>query len=367
MTSSITAAVLNSAPGTLDVERVTLAHPNSREVLVRVAYAGLCHSDLHEMDGTFATTPPILLGHEASGVVEAIGDEVTDINVGDHVVTCLSVFCGSCKYCISGRLTLCINRTRLALGSTDRLRNAAGATIRPTAGIGAFAEKIVVHRNALAVLPTDMPLAPASILGCALVTGMGAVLHRARVKAGTSVVVIGTGGVGMSAIQAAVIAGASHVVAVDVVPEKLEAAKRFGATDVINGRQTDPVAAVREITRGGADYSFEAVGHASITEQAVAMLAAGGTATVIGMVPPDPPIRVDGADLFLSEKRLQGSFMGSNHFPTDIASYVQFYRQGRLLLDDMISDQVTLTNINDGFSALASGTSMRVIAEIGPQ
>ncbi|MBD9725317.1 Zn-dependent alcohol dehydrogenase [Streptomyces caniscabiei] len=366
MTALVDAAVLNAAPGRLEIEKLRLDAPGPDEVLVRVVSAGLCHSDLHEIDGTFASEPPIVLGHEASGVVEAAGADVVGLRVGDHVVTCLSVFCGRCRYCTGGRLTLCENRSRLSHQRPGpRLVNAAGRPVRPTAGIGAFAQAMVVHQNALVRIPSDMPMAPASILGCAVTTGLGAVFRGARVEPGSSVVVIGTGGIGTAAVQGARIAGATQIIAVDLIPEKLKAAERFGATHALHAGESDPVEAVRDITGGGADFAFEAVGRSTTVEQAFAMLRPGGLATVVGMVPEHTPIRVSGPELFLQEKRLQGSFMGSNQFKTDIPRYVDLYLQGRLLLDDMVSDHVTLAGINEGFELLAQGRATRVVADIG--
>jgi len=348
------------------MQELTLHDPGRGEVLVRVEYAGLCHSDLHEMDGTFATTTPIVLGHEAAGVVEAVGPDVAGIVPGDHVVTCLSVFCGRCSYCLSGRLVLCENRARTAMNpSAPRLVDDAGRSVRPTAGIGAFAEKAIVHQNGVAVVPKDMPLAQASILGCAITTGYGAVVHRAQVRPGSSVAVIGVGGVGMAAIQAARITGASTIVAIDVSEPKLALARAFGATATVDVRNDGPVEAVRALTAGGADYAFEAVGRARTVEQAVAMLRPGGVATVVGMVPSNPPIRIDGAELFFAEKTLQGSFMGSNQFPTDIPTFVSMYRGGVLDLDAMITDVVDFDAINEGFDRLSSGDCLRVVVRIG--
>jgi S-(hydroxymethyl)glutathione dehydrogenase / alcohol dehydrogenase len=362
----IDAAVLNVAPGPLDIEQLELDGPEPDEVLVRVINAGLCHSDLHEINGTFPTDPPIVLGHEASGVVEAVGSHVTGLRAGDHVVTCLSAFCGRCRYCTNGQLTLCENRDRLSHDRPrPRLVNAGGRPVRPTAGIGAFAQAMVVHQSALVAIPTEMPLASASILGCAVTTGLGAVFRSARVRPGTSVVVIGTGGIGIAAIQGAKIAGAAAVVAVDIVPEKLAAAGRFGATHTVNAREVDPVEAVRELTRGGTDYALEAVGGSRTVEQAFAMLRPGGLATVVGMVPDTAPIRIRGSELYLQEKRLQGSFMGSNQFKVDVPRYIDLYLQGRLLLDEMVSARVALPTINDGFAILSSGRATRVVADIG--
>ncbi|CAB4972994.1 MAG: zinc-binding dehydrogenase [Actinobacteria bacterium] len=368
MPEKITAAVLNAAPGRLELETLLIDEPETNEVRIRVAYAGLCHSDLHEIDGTFETEVPILLGHEAVGIVEKVGATVEQFVPGDRVVTCVSAFCGYCLYCTSGHLTLCVNRHGLSHNrARPRLLNAAGAAVRPTAGLGAFAEAMVVHQNALVAIPASVRLDTASILGCAVTTGIGAVVHGADVRAGSTVAVIGTGGVGIAAIQGARLAGASRVIAVDVVPEKLDAALRFGATDVVDAREGSPVERVIVMTQGGVDYSFEAVGSAATVEQAFAMLVPRGVATVIGMVPGNQPIRIGGAELFLQEKRLQGSFMGSNQFKTDIPRYIALNDQGRLALDEMVTSRVDLADINDGFERLAKGQDIRIVAKVSDE
>lgn len=366
MSLPIRAAVLNAAPGELDIETLQLDGPEPDEVLVRVVAAGLCHSDLHEIDGTFETEPPILLGHEAAGIVEAVGVHVQGIEVGDHVVTCLSVYCGRCRYCTNGQLTLCPHRGDLShTRPRPRLLNSVGAAVRPTAGMGAFAEAMTVHQNALAVIPGDVPFATASILGCAITTGLGAVFRSARVEPGSSVAVIGTGGVGIAAIQGARVAGAASIIAIDVVEEKLAEATRFGATHVVNSRESEPVRAVRDITGGGVDFAFEAVGLAATAGQAFSMLASGGLATIIGMIPDSTPVMLRGSELFLQEKRMQGSFMGSNQFKTDIPRFIDLYRQGRLLVDEMITEKLPLEDINHGFELLKHGKATRVVAMIG--
>lgn len=366
MSRRIKAAVLNTAPGRLEIEELLIDAPVAGEVLVRVDHAGLCHSDLHEIDGTFETAVPILLGHEVVGEVVEVGSGVTGIAPGDRVVTCLSMSCGSCSYCLEGRQTLCVNRGKLAQErERPRFANLRGEAVRPTAGIGGFAEMTLVHQSALVVIPDDVRSSTASILGCAVTTGMGAVLHSARVSAGQSVAVIGLGGVGFAALQAARLAGAVRVIGIDVVPEKLEQALEFGATDVVNGREVDAVATVRELTGGGVDHAFEAVGSGFTTSQAFAMLRPGGAATVMGMIPDGHQIDIRGAELFLEEKRLQGSFMGSNHFKVDIPMYAEFNRIGVLRLDDLVTAAFDLDTINEGFDALASGQEIRVVARIG--
>jgi len=285
---------------------------------------------------------------------------------GDRVVTCLSVFCGTCSYCLDGRQTLCADRGRLQQERPrPRLTNARGEAVRPTAGIGGFAEMTLVHQNSLVAIPDEVRPATASILGCAVTTGMGAVLHSARVRPGQSVAVIGLGGVGFAALQAARLAGASQVIGVDVVPKKLRQALEFGATDVVDARDGDAVAAVRGLSGGGVHHAFEAVGSGRTVGQAFAMLRAGGTATVMGMIPDGHQIDIRGSELFLEEKRLQGCFMGSNHFKVDIPMYAELSRMGVLRLDDLVTAEFDLATINEGFKALASGDEIRVVARIG--
>jgi S-(hydroxymethyl)glutathione dehydrogenase/alcohol dehydrogenase len=368
MSRGIAAAVLNRAPGQLEVEELLIDDPGPDEVLVRVEYAGLCHSDLHEIDGTFETTVPIVLGHELVGEVVDVGRAVAGFSPGDRVVTCLSMFCGTCSYCVDGRQTLCVHRGRLQQDrALPRLTNAHGEAVRPTAGIGGFAEMALVHQNGLVSVPADLRSATASVLGCAVTTGMGAVLHSARVRPGESVAVIGLGGVGFAALQAARLAGASQVIGIDVVPDKLRQAQSFGATDVVNAREVDAVTSVVRLSNGGVDHAFEAVGSGVTVSQAFAMLRPGGTATVMGMIPDGHRIDIRGAELFLQEKRLHGCFMGSNHFKVDIPMYAEFNRLGVLRLDDLVTAEFDLATLNEGFKALASGEQIRVVARIaGP-
>jgi S-(hydroxymethyl)glutathione dehydrogenase/alcohol dehydrogenase len=267
---------------------------------------------------------------------------------------------------LEGRQTLCVHRGRLAQERIrPRLTNLRGDAVRPTAGIGGFAEMTLVHHNAVVAITADVPAATAAILGCAVTTGMGAVLRSAAVRAGQTVAVVGLGGVGFAALQAARLAGARRVVGIDVVPEKLAQAMKFGATDVVNAREADVVAVVRELTSGGVDHAFEAVGAGATASQAFAMLRPGGTATVLGMIPDSDRIDIRGSELFLEEKRLQGSFLGSNHFKVDVPTYAELNRTGALRLDDLVTAEFDLETINDGFDALASGREIRVVARIG--
>ncbi|WP_406635159.1 Zn-dependent alcohol dehydrogenase [Amycolatopsis sp. WGS_07] len=364
MSEEILAAVLNEAPGKLALETVRLDAPGPDEVLVDVHYAGLCRSDLHEIEGVWPASCPTVLGHEASGVVREAGDRVTGLRPGDHVVTCLSSYCGTCRFCLAGRLTLCARRGQLRARAAPVLTNAAGRPVHPTAGLGAFATAMVAHQHSLVRIPDTMPLAAASVLGCAVVTGIGAVFRSARVEPGATTAVLGCGGVGIAAIQGAKLAGASQIIAVDTNEARLKDALGFGATATVDASSTDSVEAVRELTGGGVDYSFEAIGFAATVEQSFAMLGPGGTATVLGLVPDSQPLTIRAAELFALEKRLQGAFMGANQFPTDIPRYVRFYEQGRLDLDSMLSAFVGLDELGDGFARMKQGGLTRVIADI---
>lgn len=366
MPEVVVAAVLDEAPGRLDLTSLQLDDPEPHEVLVRVAYAGLCHSDLHEIDGTFATTVPIVLGHEASGTVEAVGSEVLGVAPGDVVVVCVSASCGVCEYCLVGRQTLCTRREELTQRRPRaRLTTPEGKIVRASAGVGAFAEKIVVHESMVVRVQLHVPLDVASILGCAVTTGMGAVLRSAQVRALETVAVIGLGGVGMAAILGARLSGARRIIGVDVQDAKLRQALTLGATDVVDARTSDAVEAVRLLTGGGVDHAFEAVGAGKTVGQAFAMLRAGGVATVMGMVPDTQTIPLIGSELYAQEKQLRGSFLGSNHFQIDIPHYLELREQGRLPLDALVTHRVELGNLNDGFAALASGHATRVVAKIG--
>ncbi|MFD6063823.1 Zn-dependent alcohol dehydrogenase [Rhodococcus wratislaviensis] len=364
MPQQILAAVLNSAPGKLILESLTLDDPGPDEVLIDVHFAGLCRTDLHEMEGVWPTTYPTVLGHEASGVVRQVGERVSSFRAGDHVVTCFTAFCGECRFCISGRMSLCINRDELRRRSQPVLTNAAGQPVHPMAGLGAFAEAMVVHQHSVVRIPDSMPLAAASVLGCAVVTGVSAVFRSARVEPGASVAVLGCGGVGIAAIQGARLAGAAQIIAVDTNASRLVDAVKFGATHTVQAGSVDTVEAVRDLTGGGVDYSFEAIGFSSTVEQAFAMLGPAGTATVLGMVPDSQPVTIRASELFAMEKRLQGTVMGGNQFPTDIPRYVSFYEQGKLLLDEMLSDVIDLQGINGGFELMGSGGLTRVLVDV---
>lgn len=355
------AATLFGAPGALKVCDVTIDDPRGREVLVRTAAAGLCHSDYHIMEGKITRPLPSVMGHESAGIVEAVGPDVTSVAVGDHVVCCLSVFCGNCRRCLAGETWLCDDKaaTGRRPGEPPRL-SVNGQAVHPFSHIGGFAELMLVHENATVVVPKQLPFDRAALLGCGVLTGVGAALNTARVRPGSSTVVVGCGGIGLNAVQGCALAGAARVIAVDTVPLKLEMARHFGATDVVDASQVDPVAAVRELTGGGVDYAFEAIGLTSTVEASFAMLRRGGMAYVIGVLPEGSEIRLDGLD-FLASKGIQGVFMGSNHFKLDLPAYVELYLQGRLHLDELISARIALEDINHGYEAMARGEVARSV------
>ncbi|MEQ8486072.1 MAG: Zn-dependent alcohol dehydrogenase [Pseudomonadales bacterium] len=354
------AAVLREINKPLQIEDVQHGDPGPREVLVRTVAAGVCHSDLHFQNGSYPYPLPAVLGHESAGIVEAVGADVTYVKPGDHVITCLSAFCGHCEYCLTGHMSLC-QEPELQRGPEQPPRLAkAKEPLAQFLNLSSFAEYMLVHEHAIAKIREDMPMDRAALIGCGVTTGVGAVIHTARVQPGTSVAVIGCGGVGLSAINGAAIAGAARIIAVDMVPSKLELARKFGATDVVNAKDNDPVEAVRELTGGGVHYAFEAIGLKVTAEQSFKMLARGGVATIIGMIPVGTMVELHGPE-FLMERKIQGSNMGSNRFRVDMPRFVELYLQGRLHLDDLISRRIKLEDVNDGLEALKTGEVARSV------
>jgi S-(hydroxymethyl)glutathione dehydrogenase / alcohol dehydrogenase len=348
------AAVFHAPNEPMTIENVEIDKPGRREVLIRTAAAGLCHSDLHFMEGKYPTPTPIVLGHESAGIVEAVGEDVSYVKPGDHVITCLSVFCGHCEFCLTGHMSICQTpEVKMAPGKAKRMRW-QGQHLNQFTNLSSFAEQMLVHENALVKVRHDMPLDLAALVGCGVITGYGAIVHTAKVQPGSNVAVLGCGGIGLSAINAAQIAGAGRIIAIDKDPGKLELAKQFGATDVINPANGDVAKQVNELTSGGVHYSFECIGLKQTVEDSFRMLASGGTSTIIGMIPVGTKVEFHGPD-FLRERRIQGSMMGSNRFRVDMPRLVEFYMQGRLKLSEMISGRLALEQINEGFEALKKG------------
>lgn len=354
------AAVLREPNQPLVIEDLGIDKPRSREVLIRTAAVGVCHSDLHFIDGTYPCPVPFVPGHEAAGVVEQVGAEVRTVKPGDHVITCLSAFCGHCEHCVSGHLSRCVSPQTQRAGDDPPRLFRRDAPVRQFAGLGAFAEKMLVHEQACVAIRRDMPLDRAALIGCAAITGFGAVAHTSSVRPGETVAVIGCGGIGLCAVSGAAIAGAGRIIAIDRVESKLKLAKLFGATDVVDASQGDVVAQVLEMTGGGVHHSVEAIGLKLTAEQAFRMLRRGGTATIVGMIPPGVHIELQGRD-FLGEKRIQGSMMGSNRFPLDMPRLVDFYLRGKLKLDELISQRIPLAQVNSALAELKGGELARSV------
>jgi S-(hydroxymethyl)glutathione dehydrogenase/alcohol dehydrogenase len=356
----VRAAILH-APGTpLSIEDVQVANPAPREVLIRTRACGACHSDLHFIDGAYPTPLPAIPGHEAAGVVEAVGEDVTAVKPGDHVVTCFSAYCGRCEYCVTGRLSLCVDAsTRRRKGEPPRVA-LAGAPVHQLLNVAGFAEQLLVHENGCVAIDRAMPFDRAALMGCAVVTGAGAIFNTAAVRPGEDVAVIGCGGIGLAAINAARIAGARHVVAIDPVPAKRALAERVGATAAFAPDADRLKEQVVELTKGGVHHAIEAVGRISAGELALSLLRRGGTATIVGMMPLTDRLSIGAMDL-LAEKRLQGCLMGSNRFPLDIPRLAAFYLAGRLDLDALVAERIGLADVNAAVDKLRTGEAARSV------
>lgn len=355
------AAVLEEFNRPLVIREISIGEPGPDEVLVKTAAVGICHSDIHMWEGFRPSLPlPAVLGHEVSGIVQAVGPGVRDLVPGDHVVGTLSAFCGHCPQCIAGRLVLCQDTSvKQPPGQARRLSSGADP-VSQIYNLSGFAEQMLVHRSTLVRITKAMPLDRAALLGCALATGTGAVFRTARVRAGSAVAVVGCGGIGLAAINGAQIAGAAQIIAVDMLPHKLDMARQFGATDVVNASESDVAERVRELTGGGVDYAFECIGLPSTVEQCWSMLKPAGVATILGVFGPTAKVSIGGAD-FLQEKQLRGSMLGSVRAPEDIPALVELYLQGRLKIDELISRRIPLEHINEGFDALKRGEVARTV------
>ncbi len=357
------AAVLLDGSDQLEIVDVEHADPVGREVLVRSVASGLCHSDYHFIDGTLNRPRPVILGHEGGGIVEAVGPDVRDIHVGDHVVTCLVMGCGECARCANGEPGRCLHPevTKRAAGQPPRL-SLEGVTVSQMSNVGALAERILLDERAVTAVSKDIPLELACILGCAVVTGLGAVLNTARVQPGETVAVIGCGGVGLNIVQGARIAGAKQIIAIDANPAKLVRAGQLGATDMIDASATDAVNAVREITGPGADHVFEVVGRPALVRQAFEMAAPGRNAYVVGVQADDAEMTVPVVG-FRRGKKLIGVFMGDTDPRHDIPRYIDLWRSGQLDLSGMISHTVPLEDVNRGFAMMTAGESARTVVQ----
>lgn len=361
------AAVMSDYGRPLTIEDLHIERPRAGEVRVRLVSAGVCHSDLHVLKGDWRHKTPIVLGHEGAGVVEEVGEGVAGLGPGDHVIISWMPACGVCPQCVRGRSWLCEAATA-ALGTdalfdgTTRLRRADGQPVYQYLSAGVFAEEVVVQAGGAVKIRDDAPLDTVSIIGCAVATGFGAVVNTARVEWGSAVGVIGLGAVGLSAVQGAVAASAGRIVAVDLDPRKLETAKRFGATDVVDASRVDPVDVVLE-SWGGLDYVFECAGHPAATEQAVRMLGLHGTAVIVGQPPAGTTAAFDGLLLSCYERRIIGSNYGSTRPQIDFPRLVDLYMDGRLMIDELITARRPLHEAQQAFDDLAAGRALRTVLD----
>ena len=359
----VEAAVFRKVHEPLTIEKIEMDKPRGREIIVRTVATGVCHSDLHVIEGLgrYPVDRPFVLGHEGAGVVEAAGPDVTAVKVGDQVVACLSGFCGTSPQCLSGHPNVCTGGIIPRAESDAPRLSLDGGLVRQFGAIGSYAEKMLLHENSVVRIDHDIPLDRAALVGCGVLTGVGAALRSSGMQAGQTVAVFGVGGVGLSIVQGARIGGARQIIAIDQFEAKLAMAKGLGATHIVNASQGDPVKAIRSMTGGlGVDHAFEAVGLAKLCRQAIESLAVRGTATIVGVLPPDATIEFPWLAI-RPECKVQTCRMGSNQFRTDIPNYLEFYRQGRLDLDGMISRRGRLSDINDAFRAMKAGEVARTV------
>ncbi len=352
----------------LSIEEFELDPPGPGEVLVRVRAAGLCHSDLSVIDGNRPRPVPMVLGHEAAGVVEAVGPGVDELAPGDHVVAAFVPSCGHCQPCAGGRPALCepgfrANSAGTLLSGARRLRDASG-DVHHHLGVSGFAERAVMSAQSLVRVPRDLPFAEAALFGCAVITGVGAVVNTAAMPRGATAAVVGLGGVGLAAVLAARMLEAREVVAIDLNERKLAVAREFGATATVNAASPDAVDRVREITGGGAGYAFEMAGSARALELAYKATARGGTTVTAGLPHPQQQVSLQHVSLVAEERTLKGSYLGSCVPSRDIPRYIEWYRAGRLPVDRLMSERLRLDGINAGFDRLAAGESIRQVIEI---
>jgi S-(hydroxymethyl)glutathione dehydrogenase/alcohol dehydrogenase len=355
------AAVFQEANKPLTIEDVDIIDPRAGEVLVRTSCSGVCHSDLHFVDGSWQLPMSCVLGHEAAGVVEAIGEGVTYVKPGDRVIMSFRPFCGKCYYCLGGRPNLC-NDPEIGAASASRL-TWNGKPILQFASVGSFAEMMVTSENGLVKIPEEMPMAEASLIGCGVMTGVGAALYTAKVPGGSTVAVIGCGGIGLNIIQGCRISGAANIIAIDIMDSKLEMATQFGATHTINSKEVDLDEAIKEITKGeGVEYAFEAIGVPAAATQAFNITRAGGTTVVVGMHPLGSEISIPGP-AFLQEKKLIGCMYGSTRFREHMPKLIDLFLQDRLDLTSLVSRRLKLEDVNEAFRSMKAGEVARSVIE----
>jgi S-(hydroxymethyl)glutathione dehydrogenase/alcohol dehydrogenase len=345
------------------VEELRLEDPKPHEVLLRMAAAGVCHSDLSVITGAIPYEPPVALGHEGAAIVESVGDDVSYVRPGDHVILSFVTYCGQCVMCQMNHAILCRGfktRRGYLLDDTCRLHNAAGREIPQMSRIGTMSELSVVPEQSLVKIDPRYPLDRAALVGCGVTTGVGAVLNTAKVEAGSTVVIVGAGGVGLNVVQGARLADAGRIIVVDIFDHKLQMARQFGATDTVNAAQTDPVQAVLDMTNGlGVDYGFEVIGNPTAIAQMYAMVRPAGTAVLVGIPRVDAQLPIPAQSLIFNEKRLLGCFYGSCIPRVDMPRMMHLYDEGKLKLDELITRTYRLDEINQAFADMEAGVNAR--------
>lgn len=357
------AAVLREVNQPLSIEDISIDSPNINEVLVETRASGICRTDLHYIEGNYSHQLPVVLGHEVSGVVKQVGDNVKYLKKGDTVVGCLSIFCGRCERCLEGKPALCLRDPIWALSRdvNDKTKlYKENESINQFLRLSSFAELMLVHENSLVKVDAEIGYEQLALLGCGITTGLGAVLKTARINPGSTVAVIGCGGVGLNVIQGARIAGALRIIAIDTVQNKLQMAIAHGATDIVDATSPNIIEKIIEMTKSGVDYSFDAIGTKATAEQSYEIIKPGGTATIVGLIPQGVKIELDGSG-FIDEKKIQGSCMGSNQFRIDIPRYIELYKQGRLQIDSLVSQTLKLNSINQAFEDMKTGEFARSV------
>lgn len=349
----------------LQIEELELDAPGPGEIMVRVRAAGLCHSDLSVIDGNRPRPLPMALGHEAAGQVEQVGPGVSDLQVGDHVVFSFVPSCGTCHYCLDGRAALCapgaIANNQGVLLNGERRLHRDGTTINHHLGVSGFAEYAVTSRRSAVKIPPDLPFEIAAVFGCAVLTGIGALVHTASLRAGQTVLVVGLGGVGLSAVLGALAAGARQVIAADIAPDKLALAQSMGATHVVNSMDEDAIQQVKDISGGGVDIAAEFAGVGAALEFAFAATRKGGSTVTAGLPHPDTRLAISPVQMVAEERRFLGSYLGGHVPALDIPEYIALYQAGRLPVDKLLTHRISLEDINHGFDRLADGDAIRQV------
>ncbi|MBM7598907.1 alcohol dehydrogenase [Virgibacillus halotolerans] len=352
----------------IHIEELELTPPGHGEVLVEIKAASLCHSDLSVVNGSRPRPVPMALGHEASGVVLEVGEGVDDLKADDHVVCVFVPSCGHCLPCSEGRPALCevgakTNNDGTLLNGDIHLHRENGEDVNHHLGVSAFSERIVASRNSLVKVDKDIPFEKIALFGCAVITGVGAVVNTANMKFGSTVAVIGLGGVGLSALLGAVASGANRIIALDINEGKLKQAKEFGATDVFNSSDENVIEAIKEATGGGVDYAFETAGAVPAIEVAYGITKRGGTTITTGLPDPEHRFSLPYVTLTAEERTLKGSYVGSCVPKRDIPRFIDLYKQGKLPVDKLHSDTIKLEDINEGFDKLENGEALRIVVK----